>query len=183
MNTTLRTLALAVPFAASVALGATAANAEVFDPQTPPIIVQPEVEPEPHPQVSDDIAIPEDDGPQGPDDIANPEGNDDPQVPDDKAPVPNDGGGFDGPDDITDTPDCPTHGVDCGGTDEPSDEPEVKVVKHTDPAGTDIVKPTRVDAGNGLDEEGNGAELWLLLAGGAVVATGGAYAARRYARR
>ncbi|WP_229054303.1 hypothetical protein [Aeromicrobium sp. Leaf350] len=181
--TAIRGLVLAAALTVGgLALGAGAASADPI-PFGPTTLGQPQPGPvQPGPG---DIAQPqpgpvEPNVPQGPGDIAQPEPGPvvNPDVPQ-------------GPGDITNPAPCPTHGG-CGGTGPqqgPSDlsagtpttvDPGTVETVETETAQEvpEVATPTRVDAGLGPVDDGNGL-AWLLLSGSAVGLSGAAYGARR----
>ena len=131
MNITTRTL-IAIPMAtAALTAGATAAMAQPAGPVLSNLdIAQPQPQPEPHPQPAGPLQVdlpigqpdPDDDpGPDGPDDIANPDHDDD-----------DDGDNDDGDNDDGDNDDGDNDDGDKDG-------------------GNDVRRPTRVDAGSTSD--------------------------------
>lgn len=171
MNSKIRAFALAVPTIAVLGFGSTGAYAIDVQPLDFGI-AQPEVTPEPQPQGPGDIALPEPgDTPDGPDDFEQPEAGDTPEGPDDLVqPEPGDGPDLDHCDGLPTDPDYPQECLDEWG-------PEA--------GGSDFDKPKRIDAGE-ADRGAKGADadrtLALMLGGGALLAAGGAFAARRMAR-
>ena len=171
MNSIIRNLIVAAPLAtAALTMVPTSAMASdgpdniIVQPHTDP---QPPVDklaiPKPKPPVEpqDKIALPKPKPPVGPEDKVGPK----------PKPTPPDAA-----DDFTNPQPCPTHG-DCG---DDKDGPN-------DGGGDDsstIDVPTRVDAGQAVEQSEGGLELAWLLAGGALVtATGAAVAVRARKRQ
>jgi hypothetical protein len=198
MKTTIRNLAVAAPLAfAALTMAPVPAFASdpvivmpPIEPQPAPTdIALPTPKPDPEPQVPqgpDEIALPEPGpvGPQGPDDIAQPEpgpvGPDDLTNPEPEPTLP------DGPDDLTAPEQCPTHGVECGGQDQPEKTPEEGPGEGADEPGDAFDVPTRIDTGLGDTDAAafDGATLALLLAGGTLLTvSGAAFVARNRSRR
>jgi hypothetical protein len=152
MKRTISILALAAPLATvALSLGATPAMAEPAGPEDLTLPIH--GDPEPRPEI-DDKAPP-------------PNEPDEPNVPDDKAGLPQ----------------CPTHG-DCG--DDPDDEKDPGDDDGDDGEkdpddGDDFKKPNRIDAGTGATDEGMQL-TWLIAGAGLITATGAAYAVRSRAR-
>ncbi|EFQ82796.1 hypothetical protein HMPREF0063_12005 [Aeromicrobium marinum DSM 15272] len=178
MNRTLTRLVLAAPLAtAAFAASTVAATAGPgIDPGFS--IVQPgPVDPDPQPQ------------PQGPGDIAQPQPGPvdphpqpQPQGPGDlTAPIPGpDDPKPQGPDDLTSNPGCTTPGAAC---DEPEETPETPEDTPDSSTGTEIPKPTRIDAGALGADTGDDSLTWLLVGGTVVALGGGAVAGRALHRR
>jgi hypothetical protein len=162
MRNTLRALVLAVPMAASIGVGGVA-FAET--PQQQPTF---------------DLVLPADHQPghDGPGDFDGPVDEPGPDGPGDiDGPV--DGPGPDGPGDLDgpkpDHDDDGDHDDDDGDHDDDDGDGDGD---GDDNGGHPVRRPSRIDAG----DANQGPGLALILAGGAVVATGGAFAARRMAR-
>jgi hypothetical protein len=159
MRNTLRALALAVPMAASIGVGGVAfAETQQLEPTFDVVL------PANHQPGHDgpgDIDGPIDDpGPDGPGDLDGPNPGDDPDGP----------GDLDGP--------KPDHDDDDGDHDDDDGDHDDDDGDHDGKRGHSVRKPSRIDAG----DASQGSGLALILAGGAVVASGGAFAARRVAR-
>lgn len=153
MRNTLRALALAVPMAASIGVGGVA-FAETQQQESAFDVVLPANHQPGHDGPGDIDGPVDDPGPHGPGGIDGPKPGDDPG--------PHGPGDLDGPN--------PDHDDDDGDHDDDDDS--------DDDGGHSVRKPARIDAGD-ADRESS---LVLILAGGAAVATGGAFAARRMAR-
>ncbi len=181
MNSTITKLAIAAPLAT---IGLTLVPAAAMATLPGPIVI---AQPEPGPQ----------DGPKDKAPVPQPGPQDGPK---DKAPVPQPGP-QDGPDDkdgpktdpvdpdgpggvITNPQPCPTHGVDCDGKDDDTDETAEPTGQPRNDVGDPISLPKRIDAGlASASEQGDDLELAWLIAGGALVTASGAALAIRARRR
>jgi hypothetical protein len=166
MNSTITKLAIAAPLAT---IGLTLVPAAAMATLPGPIVI---AQPEPGPQdgPKDKAPVPQP-GPQdGPDDKDGPKT--DPVDPDGPGGV------------ITNPQPCPTHGVDCDGKDDDTDETAEPTGQPRNDVGDPISLPKRIDAGlASASEQGDDLELAWLIAGGALVTASGAALAIRARRR
>ena len=211
LTTTVRTLVVAVPLTATLALAA--GPAQAFEPKGPTTLELPSGhgDPEPGPQGPKDVAQPKpgpvEPKPQGPGDLAQPEPgpvDPKPQGPGDIA-QPDPGPVVDpdvpqGPGDVADAPGCPTHGG-CGDAPEQDGTPKVPGADEPTDAADDGVRPTsstrtaadtvalaeqvrvpsRIDAGVAPSDESLALE-WLLVGGTLAGLVGAGLVARRVGR-
>lgn len=148
---------------------------EPQDPQGPGDLTAEDPGPGPDPAPTPnpgDLANPEKgDDPVGPGDEGNPTGEDDPTHPT-------------GPGDLTAPTPCPTHGVDCGGSEGDGSDGGEDGSGGSKPGEDhfEVEVPTRIDAGlaGGTDASGTN---WLVAGGALLTASGAVLGARTRARR